>query len=157
MVAATLKGAPMAHPPRGTPRAFRSPGAPAAPSKQQQQSSTPPPAAQPPPLLINVNTDPTTWLHLPSQVVGKLRGLRRQHDDARGVLRVISDERSALLERKRVDESRLAALTGPHSQFGNLIDQDHPELLAVKHRIEAARSEIARLEPLQAARAHPIK
>ena len=148
----------MAHPPRGTPRAFRSPGAPAAPSKQQQQSSTPPPAAQPPPLLINVNTDPTTWLHLPSQVVGKLRGLRRQHDDARGVLRVISDERSGAAPSASASTKagwrRLPALI---VEFGNLMDQDHPELLAVKHQIEAARSEIARLEPLQAARAHPIK
>ena len=145
----------MAKPPRSNPpapAAFAGGTGPASadPTGQQQPST----AHLPPPTLINVNVDPTSWKHLPEPVVTRLRTLRREHADASAVWRSIAAERAQVWDRKRAAEVRLTELTGPHSEFGKLIDPAHPSIVEATQRRDRAIAEVSRLDPLVSVRSH---
>ncbi len=116
------------------------------------------------PAIIRLNADPLDWPRIPKPVKEKLRRLRRARDDAWLVWRAIADERQAAWEAKRAAEARLKILTGgrpdsawygfaQHASFQRLSDDD-PQVTVALAKLEDAKANIERLNPLVDARSH---
>ncbi len=130
--------------------------------KSEAQQELPKPAAA----SFQVGSDPAEWPWTPAPVAVKLRQLRRERDDARVVWRSTSDELHGVRDVKRTAEGRHKELFGsrrdtpwfsPHALPQRELPDDHPEVVAVRRRLENAEAEITRLEPVLAARAHPLE
>jgi hypothetical protein len=130
--------------------------------KSEAQQELPKAAVQ----SFQYGSDPAEWPWTPAPVAVKLRQLRRERDDARVVWRSTSDELHGVRDVKRTAEGRLKELFGsqrnsqwftPHSLPQRELPDDHPEVIAVRRRLETAEAEIKRLEPVLAARARPLE
>src|SRR5262245_4753229 len=130
--------------------------APGTPTPTSPGTPTPPGAA----MAIRVETDPASWPQTPEPVAAKLQVLRRARDDARATLHAVKDEQDAARDRKRDAAARLTRIAGPKDRRWfdpptfPPIAEDHPELVAVRRRIEVATADINRLDDLVAARSH---
>jgi hypothetical protein len=109
-----------------------------------------------------IDGDPVSWERTPRVVADRLRELRRERADAQAAWRGLNDERQAAVATITECEIRLRTLLGarrdsewftPFTDTAPVSD-DHPDVQSNLRRLEIAKGERARIDPLLAARAH---